>query len=233
MGHENGTASTGGVGLADVQRSAATGSGPQRLIMVVQQFSRSLMAGRRAPVDVLRGLPRVRPGRTSAEVTAFADGYETVSGYRVGVDYLSQGRVFVAVRADRVVGGFVVNVDPPFRTVQRLPDPLRERVMADCSSVGTVELACVWLAPQARGNVASMMVWGHLLWAASRAGRAQVLFGTEVDSLRRLYERFQPRLVYGGLVRVDGQEREGWVYTIPVGRWRVALLRTAAWRWTR
>ena len=127
----------------------------------------------------------------------------------------------------------MVNVEPPFRTVQRLPDPVRERVMAECSFVDTVELTCVWLAPQARGNIASMTLWGNLLWAASRAGRPQVLFGTEVDSLRRLYERFQPDLVYGGPVRVDGQEREGWVYTIPVNRWRVALLRTAAWRWSR
>jgi hypothetical protein len=173
---------------------------------------------------------RVRPAQ-AAELDAFADGYASASGYRVGREYLARGQVFVAVRARRVVGGFVLNVAPPFRTMLRLPEPARRRLASEFPANDTVELTCVWLAPQARGPVASATLWGKLVWHASRRGRRRVVFGTEVDRLRRLYELTGPQLLYEGEVQVDGRPRHGWVYSIAAERWPSTLLRVLLWRW--
>lgn len=180
----------------------------------------------------LAGVAGLRVRRARArELDAFADGYASASGYRVEREYLTRGQVFVALRAERVVGGFVLNVAPPFRTMLRLPEPARRRLAPEFPADDTVELTCVWLAPQARGSIASAALWGKLVWHASRRGRRHVVFGTEVVRLRQLYERTGPRLLYEGEVRVDGQARHGWVYSIPVERWPSTLFRVVLWRW--
>jgi hypothetical protein len=152
----------------------------------------------------------VRRTRGAQELDAFATGYCRVSGYRVDLPYLSRARVFVAVRDDRLVGGFVLNLAPEF-------PPER-----------TVELACVWLAKEARGGLSSASLWACLVWHASRQGRPRVVFGTEVDRLSRLYERTGARLLYEGKVCVDGHSRHGWIYSISRGRWPYVLLRLVA-----
>ena len=81
--------------------------------------------------------------------------------------------------------------------------------------------------------MASALLWSHLVWHAHRQGRARVVFGTDIDGLRRLYERTGPRLLYEGEVSVDGHQRYGWIYTITNERWPVAMLRLMTGRWAR
>jgi hypothetical protein len=195
-----------------------------------------VVSGSAAAARTLRAfgdLPRIRPARDASELVGFADGYESASGYRIDRAYLAHARVFVAVRAQRVVGGFALNVQPPFRTMMRLPEPERRRLAPAFPADDTVELTCVWLAREARGHVASAALWGSLVWHAGRERRTHVVFGTEVDRLRRLYERTGPRLLYEGEVRVDEQVRHGWVYAISARRWPLVRLRVVSWRWSR
>jgi hypothetical protein len=185
--------------------------------------------GRRSsPVTAFVHWLRVRRALTASELDAYATGYRAVSGYRVDPEYLSRARPFVAIHGGRVVGGFTLNVDPPFRTMMRLPETDRRRLAHEFPVDDTVELTCVWLAPEARGALASATLWGTLVWRGSREHRTHVVFGTEVDRLRRFYERTGPRLLYDGNVRVDGHERHGWVYSISAHRWPYVLLRMVA-----
>jgi hypothetical protein len=177
--------------------------------------------------------PRVRAARDASELARFADGYGSVSGYHVDPAYLARAQVFIAVRARQVVGGFAINVEPPFRTMTRLPESERRRLAPSFPAGDTVELTCAWLAPHARGRIGSAALWGNLVWHAARQHRTRVVFGTEVDRLRRLYELTQPRLLYEGPVRVDGHLRHGWVYSISARRWPLVLLRVVSWKWTR
>jgi hypothetical protein len=193
-------------------------------------------AGRVAIARTLRAvgdLPRIRPARDASELAGFVDGYESASGYRVDRAYLARAQVFVAVRAQQVLGGFALNVEPPFRTMMRLPACERGRLAPAFPADDTVELTCVWLAPEARGHLTSAALWGSLVWHAGCRRRAHVVFGTEVDRLRRLYELTGPRLLYEGEVRVDEQVRHGWVYAISARRWPLVLLRVVSWTWSR
>jgi hypothetical protein len=201
-------------------------SGPRRGTAIAEEVLS-------ATIRALRDRPRVRPARSASELDSFAKGYERASGYRVDRAYLGRAEVLVSVRAGRVVGGFALNVEPPFRTMARLPPAEQRRLAPAFPTDDTVELTCVWLAPEARGRVASASLWAKLVWHASRRQRARVVFGTEVDRLRRLYELTGPELLYEGEVRVDGQSRHGWVYAIAAGRWPVVLLRVVSWRWAK
>jgi hypothetical protein len=171
---------------------------------------------------------RVRRALTASELDAYAAGYRAVSGYRVEPEYLTGTRPFVALRGGQVVGGFTLNVDPPFRTMMRMPETDRRRLAHEFPADDTVELTCVWLAPEARGAITSATLWGTLVWHARRQQRTNVVFGTDVDRLRRFYERTGPRLLYEGDVRVDGHQRHGWVYSISAHRWPYVLARMIA-----
>jgi hypothetical protein len=171
---------------------------------------------------------RVRRARTASELDAYAAGYRAASGYRVEPEYLTGARPFVAIRSGQVVGGFTLNVVPPFRTMMRMPETDRRRLAQEFPGDDTVELTCVWLAPEARGAVPSATLWGTLVWHSSRQRRTNVVFGTDVDRLRRFYERTGPRLLYEGQVRVDGHQRHGWVYSISADRWPYVLARVIA-----
>jgi hypothetical protein len=171
---------------------------------------------------------RVRRALTASELDAYATGYRAVSGYRVDPGYLTGARPFVAIRGGQVVGGFTLNVDPPFAWLMRMPETERRRLAPEFPVDDTVELTCVWLAPEARGVIPSATLWGTLVWHAHRQRRTNVVFGTDVDRLRRFYERTGPQLLYEGDVRVDGHQRHGWVYSISSHRWPYVLARMIA-----
>lgn len=201
--------------------------------MVEERQRRGATAVLPAPKRAAGPWVRVRRARTTAELADFRAGYASASGYRVAQDYLQRAAVFVAVRKQLVLGGFVLNTEPPLRTMARLPGPEQRRLAAAFPAGDTVEVTCVWLAPPARGPIASTILWSHLMWRTGRSHTAHVVFGTEVDRLRQLYERLRPQMLYTGRVRVDGLERHGWVYAIPNGRWPEALLRLLVARWRR
>jgi hypothetical protein len=110
----------------------------------------------------------------------------------------------------------------------RLPLAQRHALAAEFTAHDTVEMTCVWLDPCARGPLASANLWVQLLFHARRLGPARAVFGTEVESLRKLYERLGARLLYAGDVKVDGQLRHGWVYVIGEQRFWRALVRLVA-----
>jgi hypothetical protein len=178
-------------------------------------------------------LPRVREVGTASELKAFAAGYEAVSGYRVAQDYLARAHVFVIICKGRMAGGFVLNDEPPFRTQARLPETDQRRLKWAFPPGDTVEMTCVWLEPRLRGTLAATALWANFVWRAGRLG-PNVVFGTEVDKLRLLYEQTRPQLVYDGTVCVDGQLKHGWVYRKAVTRFPVAtLIRLNIGRWAR
>ena len=185
------------------------------------------------PSRIRDRLPFARRARGAAELRAFGAGYAAVSGYRVAEDYLEHADVFVVVREGRVAGGFVLNTNPPFRTQARLPEIDQARLAWAFSPDHTVEMTCVWLEPTARGPLGSSALWTTLVWRTGRLG-ANIVFGTEIDSLRRLYERTKPRLIYEGPVCVDGRQRHGWVYAISISRFpMLTMLRLNVGRWVR
>jgi hypothetical protein len=124
----------------------------------------------------LAGGLRVRRARTDAEVLACATAYRSASGYEVSREYLRRASVYVALKGGEVVGGFVLNTQPPFRTVLRLPEAEQARLAPHFPKEDTVELACVWLAPAVRGPGQSATLWAALVWHAGRQDRSHVVF---------------------------------------------------------
>jgi hypothetical protein len=165
----------------------------------------------------------IRPAGAQ-DLERFRAGYRSASGYSVDPRFLKRARVFVLRdRQGDVVGGYLVNTRPPLRTFARLPEAASKQLVAPLPLARVIEVACVWLAPEVRGPIASIVLWTHLAWHVGRHHGYSVIFGTEVPSLARFYESFGALQMYAGTVTVDGVTRPGWIYTIRASSWPVLV----------
>jgi short-subunit dehydrogenase len=169
----------------------------------------------------------LRQLNTEDDIAAYADAYEKASGYRVPLEYLRRSLVFGFLRKQRLVGGVVMSGAPPFRTLQRIPEPQRTAVAAAIDPDDTNELVCVWLDRSLRGGIVSAIFWLGLFIETGRHGARFVLFGTESRGLYEMYLLGRPRVLYSGRVTVDGIERHGWIFHSPVSHRWSALRRIA------
>jgi short-subunit dehydrogenase len=165
----------------------------------------------------------------AADLAEFAHAYELASGYHVSQDYLCRALVFGLRRRGRLVGGVVMTAEAPLRTLIRIPEPQRHEVAARVGD-DTVELTCVWLDRAYRSGVVSALFWYGLFQETGRRGVRHVLFGTESESLQRMYLLGRPSTVYSGPVTVDGQTRHGWIFHSPVSHRWPALTRMTLYK---
>lgn len=171
---------------------------------------------------------KLRPLVSGLERRDFRDAYAAASGYEVPLEYLSSQQVFGCVRDDRLVGGFVLGTQTPFRTLNRIPEPARSEVAAQLDLDDTLELACLWLAPELRKGRHSVRFWLLFARAVTAQPRRAVVMGTEAAGLRRLYEGGGPTLLYDGPVTVDGKSTCGWIYTGPTRSFWPGVMRMFA-----
>jgi short-subunit dehydrogenase len=163
------------------------------------------------------------------DLDEFAEAYERASGYRVSPEYLGRALVFGLRRRGRLVGGVVMTAEAPLRTLTRVPAPQRAQIAAAVGN-DTVELTCVWLDPAYRSGLVSALFWYGLFLETGRRGVRHVLFGTESESLQRMYRLGRPRILYSGPVTVDGQDKHGWIFHSPVAHRWPALTRMTLYK---
>ncbi|HEX6499109.1 MAG TPA: SDR family NAD(P)-dependent oxidoreductase [Micromonosporaceae bacterium] len=164
------------------------------------------------------------------EIEEFAEAYHRASGYPVPLDYLHRCLVFGMRRRGRLIGGVVVTGEAPLRTFARIPQPHRAAVEAAVDGTGTVELACVWIDRAHRSGLRSALFWYGLFLESGRRGARHVVFGTESESLRRMYLLGRPQVLYQGPVTVDGQQKQGTIFYSPVSHRWPALLRMTGYK---
>jgi hypothetical protein len=163
------------------------------------------------------------------DLNDFAEAYERASGYRVPREYLDRALVFGLRRRGRLVGGVVMTAEAPLRTLVRVPEPQRTEIAATVGT-DTVELTCVWLDRAYRSGLVSALFWFGLFLETGRRGVRHVLFGTESESLQRMYRLGRPRILYSGPVTVDGQDKDGWIFHSPVAHRWPALTRMTLYK---
>jgi short-subunit dehydrogenase len=164
------------------------------------------------------------------DIDEFVACYERASGYRVPLDYLHRGLVFGMRRRGRLIGGVVITGEAPLRTLIRVPEADRAAVAAAFDQRDTVELTCVWIDRAHRSGWRSALFWYGLFLQTGRRGVRHVLFGTESESLYRMYLLGRPRVVYSGPVTVDGTTRHGWIFHSPVAHRWSALTRMTLYK---
>jgi hypothetical protein len=101
---------------------------------------------------------------------AFVAHYARAGGFPLDIDYVRRCRTFAFMNgATAMAGGFLINVAPPFRSLNDMPENERDRILALLDLDETFEAMCFWFARDMRGTFKMMSIWAELLLFLQRS----------------------------------------------------------------
>lgn len=151
----------------------------------------------------------IRRLTTDAEITAFQQGYGTNIAERshgdlkieLPMEYLLGAQVFgVLDRAGRLVAGYVVRCDPPFRCLRAVPDDVKraDPLLREVPERDLCELTCIWRNDGISAARFGTSVWPRIVMDCARAGRRFILGLGFEDRMNDIYQVWSPIKIYVG-----------------------------------
>lgn len=151
----------------------------------------------------------VRPIEHADELASFKAGYERNLAERsnhelaleLPAEYLATSRVLgVLDRASRVVGGFVLRFEPPFRCLRAVPDDVRAAspLLRSVAEADLCELTCIWRARELSTTRFALTVWPRIIAACVRSGRRYILGLGFENRMNDTYQVCSPHTIYRG-----------------------------------
>lgn len=142
--------------------------------------------------------------------------YATLAAEAIGIEfpleYLSRGDVLLFAGPNGALGGgAVIVLQPPFRSLQSIPEGVDVPLDSLDDLKGVGEINGVWLGPPCRGSYLSYVFWRSLLQHALQTGCERFLF-TYAHEARRIpaaYQLTRPRVLFSGRTRLlPGMKRQ-------------------------
>ena len=114
--------------------------------------------------------------------------------------------------AGKMAGGFLINIAPPFRSLNDMPESERDRVVALLDLDETFEAMCFWFSREIRGTFKMMSVWAELLLFLRRFPRRDLLGCTVSKSLLRQYSVVPISILYEGQIVMPHRVLDKYVF---------------------
>lgn len=144
---------------------------------------------------------------------AFVAHYARAGGFPLDITYARRCRAFAFMNSRReMVGGFLINLAPPFRSLNDMPANERERILGTLDLNGTFEAMCFWFSRSMRGSFKMMAVWAELLLFLKRFPRRDMLGCTVSKSLLRQYSVVPFDILYTGKIEMPHRSLDKFVF---------------------
>jgi hypothetical protein len=132
--------------------------------------------------------------------------------------------------AEKLVGGFLINLVAPFRSLNDMPDAERNRILATLDLNETFEAMCFWFAREMRGTFKMMAIWAELLFFLQRFPRRDLLGCTVSKSLLRQYSVVPISILYEGQITLPHRVFDKYVFLSRGKKGFVQGIVREAWR---
>lgn len=147
-------------------------------------------------------------------VAAFVAGYNRAGGFPLDDAYARRCRAYAFMDGADMVGGFLLNPQPPFRALNDMPDEDRQRILASLDLAQTFEGMCLWMIPEVRGSFRMMRVWTTVLYVVWRFPRRDFLTSAVVRSLKKQYLVVHADVIYEGTIETPDRVFEKYVLLV-------------------
>ncbi|MFW7381808.1 MAG: hypothetical protein ACOH5I_23585 [Oligoflexus sp.] len=142
-------------------------------------------------------------------VELFLDLFEKHINFRLPMAYANQGDVWAGFdKNGEMKSGFIIIKKPNFRSFLFVPDHVKEEneFFHNTHHSDLVEFNGVWLEPSLRGTKESFFLWFKLLQETLRTRRPYMMcmWSSENQGLNKLYQNFNPTILYKGAPNVIG-----------------------------
>lgn len=146
-------------------------------------------------------------------LAAFVGHYAKAGGFPLDIDYARRCRAFAFMsKMGELVGGFLINIAPPFRSLNDMPENERVRILELLDLNETFEPMCFWFSRRMRGSFKMMAIWAELLLFLKRFPRRDMLACTVSKSLLRQYSVVPFSVLYRGKIQLPHREVDKFVF---------------------
>lgn len=144
---------------------------------------------------------------------AFVAHYALAGGFPLDITYTRRCRVYAFMDGrGTMVGGFLINIAAPFRSLNDMPQEERARIMATLDLDETFEAMCFWFSRSMRGTFKMMTIWAQLLLFLKRFPRRDMLGCTVSKSLLRQYSVVPFEVLYVGQIQLPHRTLDKYVF---------------------
>lgn len=143
----------------------------------------------------------------------FVERYAESGGFPLSIDYTRRCRAFAFVDpSGRMLGGFLVNLAPPYRSLNDMPEDARAQIMEQLDIDETFEAMCFWFSREMRGSMKMMWIWAQVLFFIRRFPRRDLLGCTVSRSLFEQYSAVPITLLYEGKIQMPHRTLDKFVF---------------------
>ena len=150
----------------------------------------------------LPGLPLVVRLLPAASHRDFCRLYEDNGGFALSLAYVNRCKAYGLFDSSNgdMVGGFLVNLSAPYRTLEDMPVDDARRIEATLDPDDVFEAACMWIVPRLRRGPDSVAAWALFYRTLLAQGRSTLLGCTVSQGVWALYRRTRPVVLYQGRI---------------------------------
>ena len=142
-------------------------------------------------------------------------------GFGLAANYIERGRIFAMYSAEgRMIGGFCLILEGPFRTLEGLSEASRAQLLATCHASDFLEAYAVWLDPESKHTSLQIRFWYKAVLEAMKTRRKYMILGYngEAAGLRRFWQDVVGFSLVERIERVDPRLNTHQHAEIVVGR---------------
>ena len=126
-----------------------------------------------------------------------------IEGVKYPQDYISkQGKCFVFLQDEKIIGGYSFFTKPPFRSIE-----FARLLKADLGALNKldekedfVEIGGVWMAPDDSTLAFGVLIWADMYKRVSKLKKKYIVYGYSLEKrgLVKFYQKLSPIIIYRG-----------------------------------
>lgn len=146
-------------------------------------------------------------------LAAFVAHYSQAGGFPLHIEYARRCRAYAFMDGrGTMFGGFLINIAPPFRSLNDMPEEEAARILANLDLDETFEAMCFWFSRSMRGTFKMMVIWAQLLYFLKQFPRRDMLGCTVSKSLLRQYSVVPFEVLYVGQIQLPHRSLDKYVF---------------------
>jgi len=132
---------------------------------------------------------KVRLLKETQDLILYAANYKKIGGSEIPFEYLQDNLVYGFYKNNRLVSGFIIGIQAPFRTISLFaPSETHEKLMLFLKGGKEVcEVCCFWESREAVTTADNIFIWFNMSQKIRVKGKKFFLGGTYVKGLANLY----------------------------------------------
>jgi hypothetical protein len=147
------------------------------------------------------------------QLGAFVAHYASAGGFPLDITYARRCRAFAFTsKKGKMFGGFLINIAPPFRSLNDMPAEECARILGELDLNETFEAMCFWFAREMRGSMKMMIIWAELLYFLKKFPRQDMLGCTVWKSLLKQYSVVPFDVLYEGKIQTSTRILDKYVF---------------------